>query len=114
TGGASAAHVRKTLTNEMDEKVFVERDDQGLHHGLQTLDSVEDAYKQVQVQDKGKIFNTELVESIELGFLLECAEATIHGALARTESRGAHYRTDYTQRDDAHWLRHTLAYKGAR
>jgi len=114
TGGESAAHIRNTLQNVMDEKVFVERDEQGLRLALQTLDGLQDAYKQVQLQDKGKVFNTELVESIELGFLLECAEATIHGALARTESRGAHYRTDYTQRDDMHWLRHTLAYKGAK
>src|SRR5262249_39536943 len=114
TGGESAAHIRNTLQNEMDEKVFVERDDQGLCHARQTLDSLQDAFKQVQLQDKGKVFNTELVESLELGFLLECAEATIHGALARTESRGAHYRTDYIQRDDTNWLKHTLAYKCAK
>jgi succinate dehydrogenase / fumarate reductase flavoprotein subunit len=66
------------------------------------------------MQDKGKTFNTELVEAIELGFLLDCAEATIHGALARTESRGAHYRLDYPKRDDVNWLKHTLAYKGTK
>jgi succinate dehydrogenase flavoprotein subunit len=114
TGGESAARVRSTLQNEMDERVFVERDDQGLHHALDTLDGLQEAYLRVQLQDKGKTFNTEMVEAIELGFLLECAEATIHGALARTESRGAHYRTDYQQRDDANWLKHTLAYKGAK
>jgi succinate dehydrogenase / fumarate reductase flavoprotein subunit len=66
------------------------------------------------MQDKGKRFNTELVEAIELGFLLDCAEATIHGALARQESRGAHYRLDYQKRDDANWLKHTLAYRGTK
>ncbi|MBV9711065.1 MAG: succinate dehydrogenase/fumarate reductase flavoprotein subunit, partial [Ktedonobacteraceae bacterium] len=70
------------------------------------------AYKRVQLQDKGKRFNTELVEAIELGFLLDCAEATTHGALARTESRGAHFRLDYPKRDDVNWLKHTLAFKG--
>jgi succinate dehydrogenase / fumarate reductase flavoprotein subunit len=114
TGGESAARVRSTLQNEMDERVFVERNDQGLHHALDTLDGLQEAYQRVQLQDKGKTFNTEMVEAIELGFLLDCAEATIHGALARTESRGAHYRTDYEQRDDANWLKHTLAYKGAK
>jgi len=114
TGGESAAPIRSTLQNEMDARVFVERDERGLRHALDTLDGLQDAYKNVQLQDKGKTFNTELVETIELGFLLDCSEATIHGALARTESRGAHYRTDYQQRDDANWLKHTLAYKGAK
>jgi succinate dehydrogenase / fumarate reductase flavoprotein subunit len=113
-GGESAAQIRNTLQNEMIERVFVERDERGLRHALDTLDGLQDVYKRVQLQDKGKTFNTELVEAIELGFLLDCAEATIHGALARTESRGAHYRTDYRNRDDANWLKHTLAYKGTK
>jgi len=114
TSGESAARVRSALQNEMDARVFVERDEQGLHQALDTLDSLQDAYQRVQLQDKGKVFNTEIVEAIELGFLLDCAEATIHGALARTESRGAHYRTDYPKRDDENWLKHTLAYKGTK
>ncbi len=114
TGGESTARIRSTLQNEMDDKVFVERSEQGLRRALDTLDGLQDAYKKAQLQDKGKTFNTELVEAIELGFLLDCAEATIHGALARTESRGAHYRLDYPERDDANWLKHTLAYRGTK
>jgi succinate dehydrogenase / fumarate reductase flavoprotein subunit len=114
TSGESAARVRSALQNEMDARVFVERDEHGLHQALDTLDSLQDAYQRVQLQDKGKVFNTEIVEAIELGFLLDCAEATIHGALARTESRGAHYRIDYPKRDDENWLKHTLAYKGTK
>jgi succinate dehydrogenase / fumarate reductase flavoprotein subunit len=114
TGGESAARIRSTLQNEMDDKVFVERSDQSLRRALDSLDGLQDTYQRVQMQDKGKTFNTELVEAIELGFLLDCAEATIHGALARTESRGAHYRLDYPKRDDANWLKHTLAYKGTK
>ncbi len=114
TGGQSAARIRSTLQNEMDARVFVERDERGLRKALDTLDGLQDTYKRVQLQDKSKKFNTELVEAIELGFLLECSEATIHGALARQESRGAHYRTDYPNRDDANWLKHTLAYKGTK
>jgi succinate dehydrogenase / fumarate reductase flavoprotein subunit len=113
-GKESAARIRSELQNEMMENVFVERTDKGMRHALDTLDGLQDAYKKVELQDTGKRFNTELVETIELGFLLDCAEATIHGALARTESRGAHYRLDYLQRDDANWLKHTLAYKGAK
>ncbi len=111
TGGESAANIRSTMQNEMDDKVFVERTESGLRKALDTLAGLQDAYKNVQLQDKGKHFNTELVEAIELGFLLDCAEATTHGALARTESRGAHYRLDYPKRDDANWLKHTLAFR---
>jgi succinate dehydrogenase / fumarate reductase, flavoprotein subunit len=112
TGNESAARIRNDLQNEMNDKVFVERKEAGLHEALETIDGLQDSFTKVQLQDKGKRFNTEVVEALELGFLLDCAEATIHGALARTESRGAHYRLDYPKRDDANWLKHTLAYKG--
>ncbi len=112
TGGESAARIRSAMQNEMDENVFVERSEKSLRHALDTLDGLEESYKRVQLQDKGKKFNTELVEAIELGFLLDCAVATVFGALARSESRGGHYRTDYPKRDDANWLKHTLAYSG--
>jgi succinate dehydrogenase / fumarate reductase flavoprotein subunit len=83
-----------------------------MRSALDTVSGLQEDYKNVEMQDKGKTFNTELVEAIELGFLLDCAEATVHGALARKESRGAHYRTDYQKRDDVNWLKHTLAYRG--
>lgn len=111
-GGEDAARIRNELQNEMDRNVFVERTEQSLQHAVKAINDLQDAYKNVKIQDKGKTFNTELVETIELGFLLDCSEATIHGALARKESRGAHYRLDYLQRDDENWLKHTLAYKG--
>ncbi|QBD79700.1 succinate dehydrogenase flavoprotein subunit [Ktedonosporobacter rubrisoli] len=114
TGGESASRIRSELQNEMIDKVFVERNEDGLHEALDSIDELQDAYKKVQLQDKGKRFNTELVEALELGFLLDCAEATIHGAMARKESRGAHFRLDYPKRDDANWLKHTLAYKGTK
>ncbi len=113
-GGEAAARIRSELQNEMIDNVFVERTERGMRHALDTLDGLQEAYRNVQLQDKGKCYNTELVETIELGFLLDCAEATIHGALARQESRGGHFRLDYEQRDDANWLKHTLAYKGQR
>ena len=114
TGGESAARIRSALQNSMIDDVFVEREEKGLQRALDMLDGLQEAYKRVQLQDKGKLFNTELVEAVELGFLLDCAEATIHGALARQESRGAHYRLDYPKRDDANWLKHTLAYRGTK
>jgi succinate dehydrogenase / fumarate reductase flavoprotein subunit len=112
TGNESATRIRSDLQNMMIDKVFVERTEKGLHESLEEIAELQDAYGKVQLQDKGKQFNTELVEAAELGFLLDCAEATIHGALARTESRGAHFRLDYPKRDDGNWLKHTLAYKG--
>jgi succinate dehydrogenase / fumarate reductase flavoprotein subunit len=112
TGHESAARVRTNLQQEMLDRVFVERNETGMTQALDTVAELQEAYQNVELQDKGKVFNTELVEAIELGFLLDCAEATVHGALARKESRGAHYRTDYEKRDDANWLKHTLAYRG--
>ncbi|GCF07220.1 succinate dehydrogenase flavoprotein subunit [Dictyobacter arantiisoli] len=112
TGGESAARIRSELQNEMIDNVFVERTDKGLRHALDEIAGLQEAYQNVQLQDKGKTFNTELVEAVELRFLLDCSEATIHGALARTESRGAHFRLDYEKRDDVNWLKHTLAYRG--
>jgi succinate dehydrogenase / fumarate reductase flavoprotein subunit len=66
----------------------------------------------VFVQDTGRTYNTELMEAVELGFLLDCAEATVAAASARDETRGAHYREDHPLRDDEHWLKHSLAYRG--
>ena len=63
------------------------------------------------MQDTGKLYNTELMEAFELGFLLDCSEALVAGALARDESRGGHYREDHPIRDDDHWLKHTLAHR---
>jgi len=65
----------------------------------------------VSVQDKGKRFNTDLLEAIELGFLLDLAEVLVTSALARNESRGGHFREDYATRDDVNFMRHTMAYR---
>ena len=65
------------------------------------------------VQDKGLRYNTDLADALELGFLLDCAEATVESAVARTESRGAHARDDFPDRDDVEWLKHTFAFRDA-
>ena len=68
-------------------------------------------YATVAVRDTGRIFNTELLEAREVGYLLDCAEATVAAALARTESRGGHFREDFPDRNDDDWLKHSLAYQ---
>jgi succinate dehydrogenase / fumarate reductase flavoprotein subunit len=72
------------------------------------LGGLKDRYARVAIQDKGAVYNTDLMETVELGYLLDCAEALVAGALVRTESRGAHFREDHPLRDDANWLKHTL------
>ena len=68
----------------------------------------------VSVENKGKIFNTNLIFALELEFMVDNAEAIIHGAITRKESRGAHFRTDMPDRDDKNWLKHTLVYHDVR
>ena len=93
------------------QKVGVVRNETLLTEALAGIRELKSRYANVAIQDKGKQFNTDLLEAHELGCLLDCAEATAVGALARTESRGAHYRTDFEARDDVNWLAHTLAYR---
>ncbi len=73
-----------------------------------TLAELRDAYNHASIDDNGAIFNTDLTEALELGYMLDCAETIVVGALAREESRGAHYRDDFQARDDANWLAHTM------
>jgi succinate dehydrogenase / fumarate reductase flavoprotein subunit len=109
--GEAQIAIRDELRDEMMDYVGVVRNEEKLLHAQKKITELKERFGQVFIQDKGKTFNTELMEVIELGFLLDCSEATIAGALARKESRGGHYRDDYTKRDDANFLKHTLAYK---
>ncbi|HEU5369504.1 MAG TPA: succinate dehydrogenase flavoprotein subunit [Ktedonobacterales bacterium] len=108
--GEAQINIRNELRDEMMDHVGVVRTEESLTHAQKKIVELKERFQQVYVQDKGHTFNTELMEVIELGFLLDCSEATIAGALARTESRGAHYREDHPKRDDANFLKHTLAY----
>jgi len=113
TGGENIAELRAKMQEFMMDKVSVVRDNDGLISAKEDLAEVRRAYRHISLDDKGKVFNTDLLEAFELGCMIDCAEATIEGALARTESRGAHYREDFQARDDANWLAHTMVYKGS-
>ncbi|MGH2467375.1 MAG: FAD-binding protein, partial [Candidatus Limnocylindrales bacterium] len=109
--GENPAHIRQELAAAMMRDCGVFRTDAGLRGLTVTLAELRARYAEARVQDQGLVFNTDLLETRELGYLLDCAEATVYAALARTESRGAHYREDYPERDDTHWLSHSLAYR---
>jgi succinate dehydrogenase / fumarate reductase, flavoprotein subunit len=112
TEGANAADIRSELQENMFDLAFVVRSETGLKKLQQVLAGLRERYELAYVQDTGSMYNTELMEVVELGFLLDCADATVAAALARDESRGAHYREDHPLRDDEHWLKHSLAYRG--
>ncbi len=109
--GESSADIRTQLQAEMFDKACVVRTEEGLASMETTLHDLRARYDVLGVQDKGSVYNTDLMETVELGYLLDCAEALVHAARARTESRGGHFREDHPLRDDANWLTHTLSYR---
>jgi succinate dehydrogenase / fumarate reductase, flavoprotein subunit len=112
TGTENVAALRVILQDEMMDKASVFRTEDSLREVLETVQDLRRRYANVSIQDKGEIFNYDLTEAIELGFLLEMAECLVESARARTESRGAHMREDHPLRDDANWMKHTFAYRG--
>jgi succinate dehydrogenase flavoprotein subunit len=111
TTGETQEHIRAELRDMMMENVGVVRNAETLQRATKKIVELKERFQSVRLMDRTREFNTELMEVIELGNLIECSEATIAGALARTESRGAHYRTDFEKRDDVNFLSHTLAYR---
>ena len=107
-GGELFGAVRRDLGETMNSHLAVFRNDEGMRTAFDKLGELRARYEKVVVHDKGRVFNTNLIFTLELGFMLDCAEAIILGALERNESRGAHTRTDMPDRDDENWLKHIL------
>ncbi|MFY9717836.1 MAG: FAD-binding protein [Thermoplasmata archaeon] len=111
TDGEDPSTLRTDMQRVMDQYVGIYRDEPTLLEGLKRLRSVKARFDRVRVVDSSKVYNLNLSDALEVGHMLTLAETIVVGAYARTESRGAHARTDYPKRDDARWMRHTLAQK---
>ncbi|MEX2289372.1 MAG: succinate dehydrogenase flavoprotein subunit [Mycobacteriales bacterium] len=110
-GTELVARIRGELQETMDTNASVYRTEATLKQAEIDIAALKERYLRVGVADRGKRYNTELLEAVELGFLLDLAEALVVSAKARNESRGGHFREDYPTRDDVNFLRHTMAYK---
>ncbi len=110
SGKENPYQIRAELRKIMGQYVGVFRDEQGLQTALSAIKDLQERYKNVRVEDKGLVYNTDLISVLELGFMLDVAEIIVKGAIERRESRGGHARTDYPNRDDENFLKHTLAY----
>ncbi|GAB4542025.1 MAG: succinate dehydrogenase flavoprotein subunit [Anaerolineales bacterium] len=110
-GGETVFQIGQEMKKEMFDNMGVFRTEETMSHALGKIQELQERAKHIKLSDTGKIFNTELLNAWELTNLLDLAEVTTASALARKESRGGHAREDFPKRDDANWLKHTLAWK---
>jgi succinate dehydrogenase/fumarate reductase flavoprotein subunit len=110
SGGAPTAKLRLDMQKAMQENCAVFRTQEVLDEGVERIAGVVANAKDIQINDRSMIWNTDLVEAFEFENLIAQAAVTVNSAAARTESRGAHAREDFPERDDANWMKHTLAF----
>jgi len=108
--GESVAGMRLEMGEVMNEHLAVFRNEEGMQTALDKIKDLQHRYRSVPVKNSGRIFNTSLIFALELGFMLDCGESIVSGALQRKESRGAHTRTDFPDRNDEEWMKHILVY----
>ena len=108
-GTETVAGLRKEMMKAMEEHAGIYRSGEGLVAACAKLAELRGRYKALELHDKTNVYNTDLLQALELGSMLDCAESVVQSALARRESRGAHQRLDFAERDDKNFLRHTLA-----
>jgi succinate dehydrogenase / fumarate reductase flavoprotein subunit len=109
-GKERLSDISHEMKHIMFDHVSIFRTDQGMRQALEKVRELKERFKNVRLEDRGKMFNTDLINTWELGNLLELAEVVTVCAINRTESRGAHARDDFPKRDDANWMKHTLAW----
>ena len=111
-GNLRVSEVRNEMAEAMTKGIGVFRDQKSMEYAKSVVDQTKIKYRDsIKIDNKGKEYNTDLLFALELGNMIDCAESIVHGALTRKESRGAHFRTDLTDRNDKDWLKHTLVYK---
>ena len=110
-GTERIADIREEMQSTMEDSAGIFRSGDSLTKGIDLLAELQQRLERVQLADQTRVFNTELVAALELANMLDIAECTLHSALQREESRGAHQRTDFTARDDTRFLNHALAYR---
>jgi succinate dehydrogenase (ubiquinone) flavoprotein subunit len=110
-GSRPTAEIRLEMQKVMQRDAAVFRTQETLEEGVRNIDRVWKSFSDVKVHDRSLIWNTDLIETLELQNLLTCAAQTMHSAVARKESRGAHAREDYKERDDKNWMKHTLSWQ---
>jgi succinate dehydrogenase / fumarate reductase flavoprotein subunit len=104
--GRRVSEIKAELGETMDSKVAVFRDAAGIEQALETVRKLKEEAQTAYIDDKGSVFNQDVLGAIELGYMLDCAECSCVGAAHRTESRGAQFRTDFPERNDEEWLKH--------